>query len=117
MHTEEAKAILEQHQLWRRGLPPYDETGGMPYTPEDVGVAIDVAIKALEGARMTYLESTLETARDVITLWTYDGQLDLKIAEAIHAAEVRGYNQGIDDAVNRLMNNHSLRLGNNHDKS
>jgi hypothetical protein len=39
---------LQQHQLWRRGLPPYDETGGAPYTPKELGVAIDIAIKALD---------------------------------------------------------------------
>ena len=48
MIDEEAIHLLQQHQLWRRGLPPYDETGGAPYTPKELGVAIDIAIKALD---------------------------------------------------------------------
>lgn len=49
MNTEEAIEILEQHQLWRKGLPPY-EVGGecMPHTPKDLGLAIDAAIEYMK---------------------------------------------------------------------
>lgn len=49
MNTQEAIEILEQHQLWRRGLPPYERGGeGMPHTPAQLGLAIDAAIEHMK---------------------------------------------------------------------
>tara|TARA_S200002703_G_scaffold145900_1_gene140555 strand:+ start:3826 stop:3999 length:174 start_codon:yes stop_codon:yes gene_type:complete len=47
MKHEEALKILQQMQLWRRGDPPY-ELLGMPYTPQQYGEALDVAIELLK---------------------------------------------------------------------
>jgi hypothetical protein len=49
MKLIEAIAILTEHNLWRRGLPPYDEAGApLPYTTRQLSKAIDVAIKTME---------------------------------------------------------------------
>lgn len=48
MNTQEAIEILEQHQLWRRGLPPYDRIGEpIPSTGTDLGKAIAHAIEVM----------------------------------------------------------------------
>ena len=45
MTTAEAIAILRTHNKWRRGIKPYDEVGVRPpYSPHDIGIAIDYAI-------------------------------------------------------------------------
>lgn len=53
--NQEALKILTEMQKWRRAQHPYDYDGdnptkyrGIPYTPEQFGKAIDVAIKALQ---------------------------------------------------------------------
>lgn len=48
MTNKEAQEILQEMQVWRRGLPPYDGIRkNMPYTPRQFGEAIDTAIQAL----------------------------------------------------------------------
>lgn len=52
MTNKEAQEILQEMQVWRRGLPPYDgiepsTRKNMPYTPQQFGEAIDTAIQAL----------------------------------------------------------------------
>ena len=49
MTNQQALAILCEMQKWRRALPPYDgeEPKRMPYTPQEFGEAIDIAIEAL----------------------------------------------------------------------
>lgn len=52
MTNKEAQEILQEMQVWRRGLPPYDgiepsTRKNMPYTPHQFGEAIDTAIQAL----------------------------------------------------------------------
>lgn len=48
MTNKEAQEILQEMQVWRRGLPPYDGIRkNMPYTPHQFGEAIDTAIQAL----------------------------------------------------------------------
>lgn len=48
MTNKEAQEILQEMQVWRRGLPPYDGIHkNMPYTPHQFGEAIDTAIQAL----------------------------------------------------------------------
>jgi len=39
--------ILKQHQLWRRGLPPYEEPNSVTYTPRQLTKALDFAIACL----------------------------------------------------------------------
>lgn len=50
MTRDEAVNILKNYQLWRRGKPPYDfgQPVNMPFTPEKLGEALDVAIAELE---------------------------------------------------------------------
>ena len=53
MKTEKALEILKEMQKWRRDEPPYDgenpqEHRQMPYSPEEFGEAIDVAIFEIE---------------------------------------------------------------------
>lgn len=48
MTKPEALNILTHMQLWRRGLPPYDDTPcEMPHSPNKWGEAVDIAIEAL----------------------------------------------------------------------
>jgi hypothetical protein len=52
MTNEQAFKILKEYQLWRRGIAPYDYGGdNMPFTPKEVGEAIDVAIKELSDGK------------------------------------------------------------------
>ena len=49
MTHDSALAILKIHQIWRRGLAPYDVVGIKPsYTPAELSQAIDIAIKIME---------------------------------------------------------------------
>ena len=48
---------------------------------------------------MTYPDETMKAAREVVKKWTYEGCLDQHIAAAIQAAEVRGYDKAVEDAV------------------
>jgi hypothetical protein len=49
MKAKQAKEILIEHQLWRKGLPPYDQAGiEPPYTPKELSDAILFAIQILE---------------------------------------------------------------------
>lgn len=48
-----AAEMLEEWQKWRRGKPPYDgdtpETyNRMPYSPKEIGIALDYAIEVLK---------------------------------------------------------------------
>ena len=48
-----AAEMLEEWQKWRRGKPPYDgdtpETyNKMPYSPKEIGIALDYAIEILK---------------------------------------------------------------------
>lgn len=48
MTKPEALNILTEMQLWRRGLPPYDDTPcEMPHSPKKWGEAVDIAIEVL----------------------------------------------------------------------
>ena len=38
---------LENHNIWRRGLPPYDKPASEPLSPTELGENIDEAIKIL----------------------------------------------------------------------
>lgn len=57
MTDEKTLKVLEEYQKWRRGEPPYDpkddlaENKTMPYSPKEVGEAIDAAIRALGGGK------------------------------------------------------------------
>lgn len=53
MDNKEALGILKEMQLWRRAEGPYSDSNpdtfrGMPYTSEEFGEAIDVAISLLQ---------------------------------------------------------------------
>lgn len=48
-----AAAILKEHNLWRRGIGPYsysnpDTARAMPYEPNEIGEAIDTAVRFIE---------------------------------------------------------------------
>jgi len=50
MTLSEARAILNAHNDWRRGLPPYDAPYPVPepHLPSQVGLAIDVLLANTE---------------------------------------------------------------------
>lgn len=48
MKAKEALTILTEIQKWRRAEPPYNEPNTMPFTPEQYGKALDVAINKLK---------------------------------------------------------------------
>ena len=50
MKNDEAVKALKEYQLWRRGKPPYSfgQLVDMPFTPEELGQALDIAIAVLE---------------------------------------------------------------------
>ena len=48
MNAKQAKEILIEHQLWRKGLPPYDKPfSDPPYTTKDLSDAILFAIQTI----------------------------------------------------------------------
>lgn len=57
MTTTEAAKILAEFNHWRRGEPPYDWSDDpakrkeLPYTPTQIGEAIDAAVEAMLGRR------------------------------------------------------------------
>lgn len=54
MTTTEAAKILAEFNKWRRGEPPYNWSDDpkkrkeLPYTPKQIGEAIDVAVEAMK---------------------------------------------------------------------
>jgi hypothetical protein len=49
MNHNEAISVLKEHQLWRKGIPPYNKARAFPYyTPQDLSAALDYAIAELE---------------------------------------------------------------------
>ena len=44
MSTHEAAKILTEHNRWRRGQSPYDQSPSSPHSPQIIGEAIDAAI-------------------------------------------------------------------------
>lgn len=49
MVVRKAIEILSEFNKWRRGLPPYDVWGEkLPYSPTEIGEAIDCAIEKLK---------------------------------------------------------------------
>ena len=55
MTPTEAAKILAEFNRWRRGEPPYDWSDDpanrkdLPYTPKQIGEAIDIAVQAMKG--------------------------------------------------------------------
>ena len=55
MTPAEAAKILVEFNRWRRGDPPYDWSADpakrkeLPYTPRQIGEAIDIAVQAMKG--------------------------------------------------------------------
>ena len=48
MKTKQALTILREFQRWRKGIEPYNEAGAkIPYSPSEIGLALDVAIRIL----------------------------------------------------------------------
>lgn len=53
MTSEKAIEILREHNRWRRGEGEYDQPGTtLPYTPKEIGIAIDVVIEEIEKNRL-----------------------------------------------------------------
>lgn len=57
-----AAEMLAEWQKWRRGKPPYDgdtpETyNKMPYSPKEIGIALDYAIEVLKEYDNTGVQS------------------------------------------------------------
>ena len=49
METQKAIEILREHNRWRRGEGKYDQPGiTLPYSPKEIGIAIDVVTNELE---------------------------------------------------------------------
>ena len=60
-----AAEMLTEWQKWRRGKPPYDgdtpETyNKMPYSPNEIGIALDYAIEILK----KYDSAGIQSGRD-----------------------------------------------------
>lgn len=60
-----AAEMLAEWQKWRRGKPPYDgdtpETyNKMPYSPKEIGIALDYAIEILK----KYDSAGVQSGRD-----------------------------------------------------
>jgi hypothetical protein len=50
MNLDDCITILTEHNLWRRGLPPYENGGEKTsYTVKQLGEAIDYAVERLKG--------------------------------------------------------------------
>ncbi len=57
MNTQEAIEILERHQLWRKGLPPYEHGGErQPHTPAQLGEALTHAIEHMKRSSLPKIE-------------------------------------------------------------
>lgn len=67
MDKTEAIKILTEHNKWRRAVKPYDKVGVTPpYTPADIGKAIDFAISQLQKPY------TKEDISEIIDLYEYN---------------------------------------------
>lgn len=52
MSAAEIAKQLQEHQKWRRGVPPYEYGGyNMPFRPHELGAIIDRAVELLKEAR------------------------------------------------------------------
>lgn len=62
MTYQQAQVILSEHQKWRRGEGKYAfsedplQNVDMPYTPTEIGCAIDKALEALQLAEKIHID-------------------------------------------------------------
>lgn len=83
MKTDEAIKILEQHQLWRKGEPPYGQGGeGMPHTPVELGAALTHAIDCMNQTQWQDI-STAPKNTPVLVANTDNDKYKIFIAEYI----------------------------------
>ena len=61
MTKEQAITILKEHNKWRRGTPPYDVVGNrQPYSPKDIGLAIDCVVENFADGRKIDIDTACE---------------------------------------------------------
>ena len=87
MTPTEAAKILAEFNHWRRGEPPYDWSDDpkkrkeLPYTPQQIGEAIDVAVSCLnKSPQRTVIERIWDAACKARSFWGYGDAEPLVVA-------------------------------------
>ena len=93
MDIKEAAKVLRRHNEWRRGADD-NHWQQSPYSPAELGHALDAAVAALEG-----MDTITERARELIGL-------HLSEQEGLHLPTGREYQRAVDALAQAIGASH-----------